>query len=141
MLILGVNLLNLEYVKGYDMAERIEYKIVKNNNKGRVRLKVKEKPKRSKAYDIAKLRKRDRMMKFWISLFVFSTLIVMTTFLINKRINLSNERFEYNRLQADIVSYELQRDRLKTSLDEAIDLNRIQRYAIEDLGMVYQDNN
>ena len=45
------------------MAERIEYKIVKNNNKGRVRLKVKEKPKRSKAYDIAKLRKRDRMMK------------------------------------------------------------------------------
>lgn len=123
------------------MAERIEYKIVKNNNKGRVRLKVKEKPKRSKAYDIAKLRKRDRMMKFWISLFVFSTLIVMTTFLINKRINLSNERFEYNRLQADIVSYELQRDRLKTSLDEAIDLNRIQRYAIEDLGMVYQDNN
>ena len=123
------------------MAERIEYKIVKNNNKGRVRLKVKEKPRRSKAYDIAKLRKRDRMMKFWISLFVFSTLIVMTTFLINKRINLSNERFEYNRLQADIVSYELQRDRLKTSLDEAIDLNRIQRYAIEDLDMVYQDNN
>ncbi|WP_296127009.1 hypothetical protein [uncultured Anaerococcus sp.] len=123
------------------MAERIEYKIVKNNNKGRVRLKVKEKPKRSKAYDIAKLRKRDRMMKFWISLFVFSMLLAMTTFLINKRINLSNERFEYNRLQADIVSYELQRDRLKTSLDEAIDLNRIQRYAIEDLDMVYQDNN
>ena len=123
------------------MAERIEYKIVKNNNKGRVRLKVKEKPKRSKAYDIAKLRKRDRMMKFWISLFVFSMLLAMTTFLINKRINLSNERFEYNRLQADIVSYELQRDRLKTSLDEAIDLNRIQRYAIEDLYMVYQDNN
>ena len=108
------------------MAERIEYKIVKNNNKGRVRLKVKEKPKRSKAYDIAKLRKRDRMMKFWISLFVFSMLLAMTTFLINKRINLSNERFEYNRLQADIVSYELQRDRLKTSLDEAIDFNRIQ---------------
>ena len=123
------------------MAERIEYKIVKNNNKGRVRLKVKEKPKMTKAYDIAKLRKRDRMMKFWISLFVFSMLLAMTTFLINKRINLSNERFEYNRLQADIVSYELQRDRLKTSLDEAIDLNRIQRYAIEDLDMVYQDNN
>lgn len=123
------------------MAERIEYKIKKNNNKGRVRLKVKEKPKRSKSYNIDLLRKRDRMMKFWISLFVFSMLMAMTTFLINKRINLSNERFEYNRLQADIVSYELQRDRLKTSLDEAVDLNRIQRYAIEDLDMVYQDNN
>ena len=123
------------------MAERIEYKIIKNNNKGRVRLKVKEKPKRSKPYNIDLLRKRDRMMKFWISLFVFSMLMAMTTFLINKRINLSNERFEYNRLQADIVSYELQRDRLKTSLDEAVDLNRIQRYAIEDLDMVYQDNN
>ena len=123
------------------MAERIEYKIIKNNNKGRVRLKVKEKPKRSKSYNIDLLRKRDRMMKFWISLFVFSMPMAMTTFLINKRINLSNERFEYNRLQADIVSYELQRDRLKTSLDEAVDLNRIQRYAIEDLDMVYQDNN
>ncbi|MFO3666426.1 MULTISPECIES: hypothetical protein [Anaerococcus] len=123
------------------MAERIEYKIIKNNNKGRVRLKVKEKPKRSKSYNIDLLRKRDRIMKFWISLFVFSMLMAMTTFLINKRINLSNERFEYNRLQADIVSYELQRDRLKTSLDEAVDLNRIQRYAIEDLDMVYQDNN
>ena len=123
------------------MAERIEYKIIKNNNKGRVRLKVKEKPKRSKPYNIDLLKKRDRMMKFWISLFVFSMLMAMTTFLINKRINLSNERFEYNRLQADIVSYELQRDRLKTSLDEAVDLNRIQRYAIEDLDMVYQDNN
>ena len=122
------------------MAERIEYKIIKNNNKGRVRLKVKEKPKRSKSYNIDLLRKRDRMMKFWISLFIFSMLMAMTTFLINKRINLSNERFEYNRLQAEIVSYELQRDRLSNNLDEAIDLNRIQRYAIEDLGMVYKND-
>ena len=122
------------------MAERIEYKIKKNNNKGRVRLKVKEKPKRSKSYNIDLLRKRDRMMKFWISLFVFSMLMAMTTFLINKRINLSNERFEYNRLQAEIVSYELQKNRLQDNLDEAIDLNRIQRYAIEEMGMVYKND-
>ena len=122
------------------MAERIEYKIIKNNNKGRVRLKVKEKPKRSKSYNIDLLRKRDRIMKFWISLFVFSMLMAMTTFLINKRINLSNERFEYNRLQAEIVSYELQKNRLQDNLDEAIDLNRIQRYAIEEMGMVYKND-
>ena len=65
----------------------------------------------------------------------------MATFLIIKRINLSNDRFEYNRLQAEIVSYELQRDRLQNNLDEVIDLNRIQRYAIEDLGMVYKKDN
>lgn len=53
---------------------------------------------------------------------------------------MSNDKFEYNRLQAEIVSYELTRDRLQNNLDEAIDLNRIQRYAIEDLGMVYKND-
>lgn len=123
------------------MAERFERRLVKNNNKNRIRLKVKEKPKMSRSNQIAKIRKKDRNMKFVISLFTFMVLAMMATFLIIKRINLSNDRFEYNRLQAEIVSYEQQRDRLKNNLDEAIDLNRIQRYALEEMGMVYKSDN
>ncbi len=123
------------------MAERFEKRLVKNNNKNRKRLKVKEKPRITRSDQIAKIRKKDRNMKFVISLFTFMVLATMATFLIMKRINLSNERFEYNRLQAEIVSYELQRDRLQNNLDEAIDLNRIQRYALEEMGMVYNTNN
>ena len=67
-------------------------------------------------------------------------ILTMAVYLLVKKINLSNDKFEYNRLQAEIVSYELTRDRLQNNLDEAIDLNRIQRYAIEDLGMVYKND-
>lgn len=122
------------------MAERFEKRLVKNNNKNRIRLKVKEKPRVSRSNQIAKIRKKDRNMKFAISLFTFMVMATMATFLIMKRINLSNDRFEYNRLQAEIVSYELQRDRLQNNLDEAIDLNRIQRYALEEMGMVYKSD-
>ena len=123
------------------MAERFEKRLVKNNNKNRVRLKVKEKPKVMRSYQVDKLRKRDRKVKYAISFLTFAFIATLATLLIIKRINLSNDRFEYNRLQAEIVSYELQRDRLQNNLDEAIDLNSIQRYAIEDLGMVYKKNN
>ncbi|WP_311486387.1 hypothetical protein [uncultured Anaerococcus sp.] len=122
------------------MAERFEKRLVKNNNKNRVRLKVKEKPKVMRSYQVDKLRKRDRKVKYAISLLVFAFIGALTTLLIIKRINLSNDRFEYNRLQAEIVSYELQRNRLQDNLDEAIDLNRIQRYAIEEMGMVYKND-
>ena len=122
------------------MAERFEKRLVKNNNKNRVRLKVKEKPKVMRSYQVDILRKRDRRVKYAISFFVFAFITTLATLLIIKRRNLSNDRFEYNRLQAEIVSYELQKNRLSNNLDEAIDLNRIQRYAIEDLGMVYKND-
>ena len=122
------------------MAERFEKRLIKNNNKNRIRLKVKEKPRVSRSNQIAKIRKKDRNMKFAIAIFTFMIMATMATFLIIKRINLSNDRFEYNRLQAEIVSYELQRDRLQNNLDEAIDLNRIQRYALEEMGMVYKSD-
>ncbi len=122
------------------MAERFEKRLVKNNNKNRVRLKVKEKPKVMRSYQVDMLRKRDRRVKYAISFFVFAFITTLATLLIIKRINLSNDRFEYNRLQAEIVSYELQKNRLSNNLDEAIDLNRIQRYAIEEMGMVYKND-
>lgn len=122
------------------MAERFDKRLVKNNNKNRVRLRVKEKPKVMRSYQVDKLRKRDRRVKYAISFLVFAFITTLATLLIIKRRNLSNDRFEYNRLQAEIVSYELQRNRLQDNLDEAIDLNRIQRYAIEEMGMVYKND-
>lgn len=122
------------------MAERFEKRLVKNNNKNRVRLKVNEKPKVMRSYQVDKLRKRDRRVKYAVSFLVFAFITTLATLLIIKRRNLSNDRFEYNRLQAEIVSYELQRNRLQDNLDEAIDLNRIQRYAIEEMGMVYKND-
>lgn len=122
------------------MAERFEKRLVKNNNKNRVRLKVKEKPKVMRSYQVDKLRKRDRRAKYAVSFLVFAFITTLATLLIIKKRNLSNDRFEYNRLQAEIVSYELQRNRLQDNLDEAIDLNRIQRYAIEEMGMVYKND-
>ncbi|MBP2014818.1 hypothetical protein [Anaerococcus degeneri] len=122
------------------MAERFEKRLVKNNNKNRVRLRVKEKPKVMRSYQVDKLRKRDRRVKYAVSFLVFAFITTLATLLIIKRRNLSNDRFEYNRLQAEIVSYELQRNRLQDNLDEAIDLNRIQRYAIEEMGMVYKND-
>ena len=122
------------------MAERFEERLVKNNNRNRVRLKVKERPKITRSYQIDKIRSRDRKVKYTISFLCFAMILTMAVYLLVKKINLSNDKFEYNRLQAEIVSYELTRDRLQNSLDEAIDLNRIQRYAIEDLGMVYKND-
>lgn len=122
------------------MAERFEERLIKNNNRNRVRLKVKERPKVTRSYQIDKIRSRDRKVKYTISFLCFAMILTMAVYLLVKKINLSNDKFEYNRLQAEIVSYELTRDRLQNNLDEAIDLNRIQRYAIEDLGMVYKND-
>lgn len=122
------------------MAERFEERLIKNNNRNRVRLKVKERPKITRSYQIDKIRSRDRKVKYTISFLCFAMILTMAVYLLVKKINLSNDKFEYNRLQAEIVSYELTRDRLQNNLDEAIDLNRIQRYAIEDLGMVYKND-
>lgn len=122
------------------MAESFEERLVKNNNRNRVRLKVKERPKVTRSYQIDKIRSRDRKVKYTISFLCFAMILTMAVYLLVKKINLSNDKFEYNRLQAEIVSYELTRDRLQNNLDEAIDLNRIQRYAIEDLGMVYKND-
>ena len=120
------------------MEERIA--ISKNNNKKRRRLKVKDNRKSKKIKQIQNLKKKDRKMKLSLSVFTFLVVASLLTIALVKRNNLNAKRYEYNTLQADIVSYELQRDRLKGRLEEAIDLNLIQRYALEELGMVYKDD-
>ncbi|MDU2558038.1 MAG: hypothetical protein E7C95_03575 [Anaerococcus prevotii] len=114
--------------------------ISKNNNKKRRRLKVKDNRKSKKIKQIQNLKKKDRKMKLSLSVFTFLVVASLLTIALVKRNNLNAKRYEYNTLQADIVSYELQRDRLNSRLEEAIDLNLIQRYALEELGMVYKDD-
>ncbi len=120
------------------MEERIA--ISKNNNKKRRRLKVKDNKRSRKIKQIQNLKKKDRRMKLSLSVFTFLVVVSLLVTALVKRNNLNAKRYEYNTLQADIVSYELQRDRLNTRLEEAIDLNLIQRYALEELGMVYKDD-
>ena len=120
------------------MEERIA--ISKNNNKKRRRLKVKDNKRSRKIKQIQNLKKKDRRMKLSLSIFTFLLVASLLTIALVKRNNLNAKRYEYNTLQADIVSYELQRDRLNSRLEEAVDLNLVQRYALEELGMVYKDD-
>jgi|GEM_PF-903081 hypothetical protein len=120
------------------MAERIpQKKVSKNNNKNRKKLKVRENPKYSRKYAIKEQEKRDKKMKIILSIFTLAVIVTLGIFTFNKRSELLAKRNEYNELVTESISTELKRDRLKAKLENAVDINRIQRYAIEQLGMVY----
>lgn len=122
------------------MEERLTTIKYRNNNHKRRRLKVKDDRKAIKLKKIQALKKRDRKFRLALSTFTLIFVLSLSAISLIKTNNLKAKRFEYNTLQADIVSYELQRDRLSEKLENTIDLNRIQRYALEDLGMVYKDD-
>ena len=63
------------------MAERFEERLVKNNNRNRVRLKVKERPKVTRSYQIDKIRSRDRKVKYTISFLCFAMILTMAVYL------------------------------------------------------------
>ncbi|MDU3153992.1 MAG: hypothetical protein E6706_07270 [Anaerococcus hydrogenalis] len=52
---------------------------------------------------------------------------------------MNNTRNEYNNLQSQYTSYKLTKDRLNKDLEDSVDLKEIQRYAMENLGMIYQN--
>ena len=81
--------------------------------------------------------KRDRKMRIILSFFALAIIVTLGIFTFNKRNELMTKRNEYNELVTESISTELKRDRLKAKLENAVDINRIQRYAIEELGMVY----
>ena len=121
------------------MAERIDrQKIAKNTNHNRIRLKVRENPKTRRKNQIKIQRKKDRRFKMLISFLTLAIVITLGYFTFNTRNELMVKRSEYKELTSDAVSKELKRDRLKAKLENTVDLNRIQRYALEELGMVYE---
>lgn len=120
------------------MAERIpQTRVTKNNNENRKKLKVRENPRYSKKHAIKIQQKKDRKMKMILSLFTIVIIGVLFSLTISKRNELIAKREAYNELSNKTISTELKRDRLKAKLENSIDINRIQRYAIEELGMVY----
>lgn len=110
-----------------------------NKNRKRKRLKVKENSRKNQARKIKELRKKDKKFKILVSSLCFLVVLSLAVSAFFKQRSLQARRYEYNTLKADIISYELQRDRLSQKLENTIDINKIQRYALEDLGMVYTD--
>ena len=130
---------NLEFAKGFNMAERIDrQKIAKNTNHNRIRLKVRENPIARRKNQIKIQRKKDRRFKMLISFLTLAIVITLGYLTFTTRNELMAKRSEYKELTSDAVSKELKRDRLKAKLENTVDLNRIQRYALEELGMVYE---
>ncbi|MDD7464564.1 MAG: septum formation initiator [Anaerococcus sp.] len=111
-----------------------------NNNIKRKRLKIhttREDRLRERAMVC---RKKDRIFRRNLLILTVFSLLTMSAFLINSKIQLKRTKIEYNKLDSQYISYELTRDRLKTKLEKTIDIKEIQRYAMEDLGMVYAND-
>ncbi len=123
------------------MAERIEkVNLTKNNNKNRKRLKAKDSKKYSRKKQVKLQQKKDRQFKSVLSFLTLAIVLTLGYFTFNTRSELIAKRNQYRDLASETISQELKRDRLNAKLEGTVDLNRIQRYAIEQLGMVYDNN-
>lgn len=123
------------------MAERIEkVNLTKNNNKNRKRLKAKDSKKYSRKKQVKLQQKKDRQFKSVLSFLTLAIVLTLGYFTFNTRSELIAKRNQYRDLASETISQELKRDRLNAKLEGTVDLNRIQRYAIEQLGMVYGNN-
>lgn len=121
------------------MAERIEQaKLTKNTNQNRKRLKAKDNPKLNRKNKIKIQQKRDRRTKITLSILTLAIVLTLGYLTFNTRNELIARRTEYKDLASETISKELKRDRLEAKLEGTVDLNRIQRYALEELGMVYE---
>ena len=114
---------------------------IANKNENRKRLKVNNNPTYNRRHREKQARKNDRIIKLALSLITILIIASLGFKTIKKRNELNNKRYEYNDLVKDVISRELKRDRLEAQLESSIDLNRIQRYAIENLGMIYTNGN
>lgn len=111
-----------------------------NTNHNRKRLKVSDNPRYSQKHKNKMLRKKDRRLKSTLIVLSLAIIVSLSYFNINKRKALKAKRIEYNTLMNQVITKELKRDRLEAKLENSVDLNRIQRYAMEELGMVYAKN-
>lgn len=111
-----------------------------NTNENRKRLKVKETKETSPKYRNRSLEKRAFRFKRIFTILTIFIIAIFGYFNLQKRKQLNNKRYEYNTLMNEVISKQLKKDRLNAKLENAIDLNRIQRYALEELGMVYANN-
>ena len=109
--------------------------------KKKIKLTVKDDRRNYRNKKVNTFKIRDRRMRLVTSFLTVVILLTLLSLSFLKKSHLNNKKNEYNSLQADNLSLQLQKDRLYEKLESSIDLNRIQRYALEELGMVYKDEN
>jgi hypothetical protein len=121
------------------MARSSSERIIKprNNNNKRKRLTIHTSTDDLIKQKTIEYRRKDKIFKRRILLFMLFAIAAMIFSLFSTRNKLSSLEKEYNDLNSQYSSFQLTRDRIQTDLDEAIDIKEIQRYAMEELDMVY----
>ena len=132
-------MLILEFVRGFDMASALKKRKVNKNLNKRVKLSLHNQASYDIKFRCNKLQKKDRNFKVRVLALLFLSFIFMAFVTIHNYIKLNYRRNEYNKLQSQYTSYQLTRDRLNKDLEDSVNLKEIQRYAMENLGMIYEN--
>ncbi len=132
-------MLSLEFVRGFDMASALKKRKVNKNLNKRLKLSLHNQTSYDIKFRCNKLQKKDRKFKVRVLALLFLSFIFMAFVTIHNYIKLNNRRNEYNKLQSQYTSYQLTRDRLNKDLEDSVNLKEIQRYAMENLGMIYEN--
>lgn len=133
-------MLNLEFAKGFDMSSAFKKRKVNKNLNKRKKLSLHDQTSYDTKFRYNKLLKKDKKFKKNLLALLFLSFIFMAFISIHNYIKLNKAISEYNNLQSQYTSYQLTRDRLNKDLEDSIDLKEIQRYAMENLDMVYQND-
>lgn len=113
---------------------------IKNNNLKRKRLIINSTNESLLKMKVKNLRIQDKRMKRKALIFFFIGISAITFNVFSTKSKLNSAKIEYNNLDSQYMSYDLTRTRLKTELEDSIDLQEIQRYAREELGMVSRNS-
>ena len=132
-------MLSLEFVRGFDMASALKKRKVNKNLNKRLKLSLHNQTSYDTKFRCNKLQKKDRKFKRNILALLFLSFIFMGFISLHNYIKLNNRIKEYNKLQSQYTSYQLTRDRLNSDLEDSVSLKEIQRYAMENLGMIYEN--
>lgn len=132
-------MLSLEFVRGFDMSSALKKRKINKNLNKKLKLSLRDQTSYDIKFRYNKLQKKDRKFKRNILALLFLSFIFMGFISLHNYIKLNNRIKEYNKLQSQYTSYQLTRDRLNSDLEDSVSLKEIQRYAMENLGMIYEN--
>ena len=132
-------MLSLEFVRGFDMSSALKKRKINKNLNKQLKLSLRDQTSYDIKFRYNKKKKKDRKFKRNILALLFLSFIFMGFISLHNYIKLNNRIKEYNKLQSQYTSYQLTRDRLNSDLEDSVSLKEIQRYAMENLGMIYEN--
>ena len=132
-------MLSLEFVRGFDMSSALKKRKINKNLNKQLKLSLRDQTSYDIKFRYNKLQKKDRKFKRNILALLFLSFIFMGFISLHNYIKLNNRIKEYNKLQSQYTSYQVTRDRLNSDLEDSVSLKEIQRYAMENLGMIYEN--